>query len=101
MNTAYKIRPVSLTLSLKKQEKEMALFSHTFACMYRRTRATAHLWSSEDNLWEPALSSHYVDSGDQTQPGLASAFYQLSLLPARERGAFVVVETSFLSRISV
>lgn len=67
---------------LKKREKEMALisYSYAFGYMFRRTRAAAHLWSSEDNLWEPALSFLYVDSGDQTQPGLASTFYQLSLL---------------------
>lgn len=61
---------------LKKREKEMALFSssYAFAYMFRRTRATVHLWTSGDTLWEPALSFHYVEAGDQTQLGLANAF---------------------------
>lgn len=82
----------------------MALFSYSyaFAYMFRRTRATAHLWASEDNLRESALSFHYVDAGDQTQLGLASAFQpaEFAHLPGK-RDIFVVVETSFLSRISV
>lgn len=66
----------------------MALFSYAFAYMYRRARAIVHLWSSEDNLWERALSFHCVDSGDQTQPGLASALYQLSLLACPGKKCF-------------
>lgn len=87
---------VSNTVLRNKRRKWLYLAMHLLICVC--ARAIEYLWSSEDNLWERALSFHYVDSGDQTQPGLASAFLpaEFAHLPRKEMFLLLLKPVSYL-----
>lgn len=57
------------------------------------THSVAHVWRSEDTLWESVLSFQNVDSGNQTQAGRmgASVFSHWVILPAMVSGLVVMV----------